>query len=132
MDMDTSFEHDDEQVVGALRRYVAEIKALDAEGAEIDRKRRNLYREAAACGSNASILKAIARRKPEEAKQHADETLAYLQAIGGEDATTRFRKLGSFSQTVFGSTGWPSDEVDFDVPDADSPLIKAWGEAEAE
>ena len=51
-------ESNDEDIVGALRRYVAEIKQLDAEGAEIDRKRRNLYREAAECGFNASILKA--------------------------------------------------------------------------
>jgi hypothetical protein len=38
------------------------------------------------------------------------------EAIGGKDATARFQKPGSFAQTVFGSTGWPSDEIDFDVP----------------
>jgi hypothetical protein len=74
---------------------------LDSEGAEIDRKRRNIYREAGECGFNASILKAIARRKPEEAKQHADETIAYLDALGGKYATARFQKSGSFAQTVF-------------------------------
>ena len=41
---------------------------------------------------------------------------ATLDVIGGKDATARFQKSGSWSQTVFGSTGWPSDEVDFDVP----------------
>ena len=111
-------ESNDEDIVEALRRYIAEIKDLDAEGAEIDRRRRDIYRQASEAGFNASILKAIARRKPQEARQHADEMLAYLEAIGGRDATARFQRLGSFSQTVFGSTGWPSDEIDFDVPNA--------------
>jgi len=35
----------------------------------------------------------------------------------------------TFSEVAFGSTSWPSDMADA-IGDADSPLIKGWGEAE--
>jgi uncharacterized protein (UPF0335 family) len=126
-------EHDDEAIVGKLRGYVAEIRELDDASRDLDRRRRDIYSEARNFGFSTDAIKRIARQKHEgEAKAEADDLLTYLDVIGGKDATARFQKSGSWSQTVFGSTGWPSDEVDFDVPDADSPLIKGWGEAEAE
>ena len=60
-EMDNTLEHDDQAIVGALRGYIAEIKQLDAEGAAIDRRRRDLYREAAEYGFNSGILKNPAR-----------------------------------------------------------------------
>jgi hypothetical protein len=62
-------------------------------------------------------LKKIARQRHDgEAENEANEQLAYLAAIGGSKATEQIRKGRSFSEVAFGSTAWPSDEIDFDVP----------------
>src|SRR6202042_254470 len=105
-------EHDDEAIVGKLRGYVAEIRELDDASRDLDRRRRDIYSEARNFGFSTDAIKRIARQKHEgEAKAEADDLLTYLDVIGGKDATARFQKSGSWSQTVFGSTGWPSDEV---------------------
>jgi uncharacterized protein (UPF0335 family) len=110
-------EHDDAAIVAKLRGYVAEIRELDESSRDLDRRRRDIYSEARNFGFSTDAIKRIARQKHEgEAKAEADDLLTYLDVIGGKDATARFQKSGSWSQTVFGSTGWPSDEVDFDVP----------------
>jgi uncharacterized protein (UPF0335 family) len=106
-------EHDDYAITARLRGYIAEIKQLDAEGSVIDRRRRDLYREASQYGFNAGILKKIAREKHVgEAEAEANEQLAYLEAIGGEKATAQFKRSGSFAEVAFGSCGWPSDMAD--------------------
>jgi hypothetical protein len=40
-------ESDDEEIVARLRGFISEIRALDAATKDIDRQRRDLYREAA-------------------------------------------------------------------------------------
>jgi uncharacterized protein (UPF0335 family) len=113
---------DNDAITARLRGYIAEIKQLDAEGAAIDRRRRDLYREAAEYGFNAGILKKIARQKHDgEAEADANEQLAYLAAIGGSKATDEMRNGKSFSEVAFGSTAWPSDFAD-SIDDADSPF----------
>src|SRR5580692_3638279 len=106
-------EHDDAAIVGRLRDLIAEIKQLDAEGAAIDRRRRDLYREASEHGFNAGILKKIARQKHDgEAENEANEQIEYLRLIGGEKATDSMRNGKSFSEVAFGSCGFPSDFAD--------------------
>jgi uncharacterized protein (UPF0335 family) len=123
-------EHDDEAIVAKLRDFIDEIRELDRENKALDRRRRDLYRIAAEYGFNAGILKKIARQRHEgEAESEANEQLAYLAAIGGEKATDQMRKGKSFSEVAFGSCGWPSEFAD-SIADADSPLIRGWGDAE--
>ena len=106
--MDNTLEHDDQAIVGALRCYIAEIKQLDAEGAAIDRRRRDLYREASEPGFNAGILKKIARQRHDgEAEAEANEQIEYLRLIGGEKATDSMRNGKTFSEVAFGSCGLP-------------------------
>jgi uncharacterized protein (UPF0335 family) len=105
--------HDDDAITTRLRGYIAEIKQLDAEGAAIDRRRRDLYRGAAEYGFNAGILKKIARQKHDgEAENEANEQIEYLRLIGGSKATAQFKKSGSFAEVAFGSCGFPSDFAD--------------------
>jgi uncharacterized protein (UPF0335 family) len=100
-------------ITARLRGYIAEAKQLDAEGAEIDRRRRDLYREAAEYGFNSGILKKIARQRHDgEAAAEANEQLAYLEAIGGSKATEQLRKGSTFSEVAFGSCAFPSDFAD--------------------
>jgi uncharacterized protein (UPF0335 family) len=103
---------DNDAITARLRGYIAEIKQLDAEGAVIDRRRRDLYREAAEYGFNSGILKKIARQRHGEAEAEANEQLAYLAAIGGEKATDSMRNGKTFSEVAFGSCGFPSDYAD--------------------
>jgi uncharacterized protein (UPF0335 family) len=111
--MNTSLEHDDEAITARMRGYIAEIKQLDAEGAAIDRRRRDVYREAAEYGFNAGILKKIARQKQDgEAAAEANEQIEYLRLIGGEKATEQMRKGKTFSEAAFGSCEFPSDFAD--------------------
>jgi uncharacterized protein (UPF0335 family) len=110
-------EIDEDEAITRLRGFISQIKELDEESKAINQRLRSVCREATESGYNASALKAIARQKfPGEVESEANDLIQYLQLIGGKDATGRFQKSGSWSQTVFGSTGWPSDEVDFDVP----------------
>ena len=123
-------EHDDHAITALLRGYIAEIKQLDAEGAAIDRRRRDLYRQAAEYGFNAGILKKIARQKHDgEAEAEANEQIEYLRLIGGEKATDSMRKGKTFSEVAFGSCVFPSHFADA-IGDSDSPLIRGWGEQE--
>jgi uncharacterized protein (UPF0335 family) len=123
-------EHDDEAIVAKLRDFIDEIQAIDLENKALDRRRRDLYRTASELGFNAGVLKKIARQRHDgEAEAEATGQLAYLEAIGGERATDEMRKGKSFSEIAFGSCGWPSDFADA-IGDAESPLIKGWGEAE--
>ena len=122
--------HDDATITAKLRGFIEEIRELDRENKELDRRRRDLYRTASELGFNAGILKKIARQRHDgEAENEANEQLAYLAAIGGEKATAQFKKSGSFAEVAFGSCEFPSDFADA-LCDADSPLIKGWGEAE--
>jgi uncharacterized protein (UPF0335 family) len=115
-----------EAITARLRGYIAEIKQLDAEGAAIDRRRRDLYREAAEYGFNSGILKKIARQRHDgEAEAEANVQLAYLEAIGGSRATDQMRNGGTFSEIAFGSTTWPSDMAD-SIGDTESPLIRGF------
>jgi uncharacterized protein (UPF0335 family) len=109
--------HDDEAIVAKLRGYVAEIRELDDASKELDRRRRDIYSEARNFGFSTDAIKRIARQRHDgEAQSEANDLLSYVEMLGRRDAMAVFRKTGSFSETVFGSTGWPSDEVDFDVP----------------
>jgi uncharacterized protein (UPF0335 family) len=129
--MNTDIEHDDAAITARLRDFIEEIRELDLENKALDRRRRDLYRTASELGFNASVLKKIARSNPGEAEAEANMQLAYLEAIGGSRATDEMRNGRSFSEIAFGSTSWPSDFAD-SIDDADSPLIRGWGEAEAE
>lgn len=123
-------ELDDEAIVAKLRGYIAEITQLDAEGAAIDRRRRDLYREAAEYGFNSGILKKIARQRHDgEVENEANEQLAYVEAIGGDKATAQFKKSGSFAEVAFGSCGWPSEFAD-DISNADSSIFNGWAHQE--
>ena len=80
-----------------LRGFIEEIRELDRENKALDRRRRDLYREASEHGFNAGILKKIAREKHDgEVEAEANEQLAYLAAIGGEKATDEMRNGRSF------------------------------------
>jgi uncharacterized protein (UPF0335 family) len=128
--MNTDIEHDDAAITAKLRGFIEEIRELDLENKALDRRRRDLYRAASELGFNTGILKKIARQRHDgEAEAEANEQLAYLDAIGGSKATDEMRKGRSFSEIAFGSCEFPSDFADA-LGDADSPLIKGWGEAE--
>ena len=123
-------EHDDAAITAKLRGYVAEIRQLDDASRELDRRRRDIYSEARNFGFSTDAIKRIARQRHDgEAKAEADDLLIYVEMLGGERATDQMRKGKSFSEVAFGSCGWPSDFADA-IGDAESPLIKGWGEAE--
>jgi|ERR1700733_11031740 uncharacterized protein (UPF0335 family) len=129
MNNDFDIEHDDAAITAKLRDFIDEIRAIDLENKALDRRRRDLYKIAAEFGFNAGILKRIARSNPGEAEAEASVQLEYLEAIGGSKATDQLRLGKTFSEVAFGSNQWPSDYADA-IGDADSPLIKGWGEAE--
>jgi uncharacterized protein (UPF0335 family) len=105
-------EHDDAEIVATLRAYITAIRQCDAEGAEIDHRRRNIYNEARDFGFNTSVLKQIARQKhPGQAQAEANDLVAYLSAIGGDEAAGRLRRE-SFSEIAFGTSKWPSELAD--------------------
>ena len=96
-----------------MRDFIEEFGDIDLENKELDRRRRDLYREASEHGFNAGILKKIARQKHDgEAEAEANEQLAYLEAIGGSKATEQLRKGSTFSEVAFGSCAFPSDFAD--------------------
>jgi uncharacterized protein (UPF0335 family) len=123
--------HDNDVITTRLRDFIDEIREIDRENKELDRRRRDLYRTASELGFNAGVLKKIARTSPGEAEAEANVQLAYLEAIGGSNATGERKKGKSFTEVAFGDCGFPSDYADA-LGDADSPLIRGWGEAEAE
>ena len=128
--MDNNLEHDNDAITAKLRDFIDEIREIDRENKALDRRRRDLYRTASELGFNAGILKKIARQRHDgEAENEANEQLAYLTAIGGEKATDSMRNGKTFSEVAFGSCAFPSDFADA-IGDADSALIKGWGEAE--
>jgi uncharacterized protein (UPF0335 family) len=128
--MDNTLEHDDQAIVGALRGYIAELRELDAANKEIDRKRRDLYLEARQIGFNTDAIKRIARaRHPGQAQSDAADLVDYLTMLGNKEAPARFKAGEAFSTIAFGSCEFPSDYADA-LDDADSALIKGWGEAE--
>jgi len=123
-------EHDDAAITARLRRYIAELRELDAANKEIDRKRRDLYLEARQIGFNTDAIKRIARaRHPGQAESDAADLVDYLAMLGNKDAPARFKAGEAFSTIAFGSTDWPSDFADA-LGDAESPLIRGWGEQE--
>ena len=125
-------EHDDAAITAKLIEFINEIRAIDLENKALDRRRRDLYRTASELGFNAGILKKIARQRHDgEAEAEANVQLEYLAAIGGSNATDQMRNGSTFSEVAFGTTAWPSDFADA-LGDADSPLIKGWGEESAE
>jgi uncharacterized protein (UPF0335 family) len=114
-----------------LRDFIDEIRELDRQNKELDRRRRDLYRVASESGFNAGILKKIAREKHDgEAEAEANEQLAYLEAIGGSNAMDQMKQGKNFSEVAFGDCGFPSDFADA-IGDAESPLIRGWGEQES-
>jgi uncharacterized protein (UPF0335 family) len=123
-------EHDDKEIVATLRAYITAIRQLDAEGAEIDRRRRDVYAQARDFGFSTDAIKRIARQRHDgEAQSEANDLLSYVEMLGGERATDQMRAGKTFSEVAFGSCGFPSDYADA-LGDADSALIKGWGEAE--
>ena len=133
--MDNNLEHDDHAITARLRDFIDEIRAIDLENKALDRRRRDLYRTASELGFNAGILKKIARQRHDgEAENEANEQIEYLRLIGGDRATDQMKQGKNFSEVAFGDCGFPSDFADA-LGDAESPLIKGWGEegsAEAE
>ena len=105
-------EHDDHAITARLRDFIGEIRAIDLENKELDRRRRDLYRVASETGFNAGILKKIARSSPGEAEAEANIQLDYLKAIGGSKATDEMRKGRTFAEVAFGSCAFPSDFAD--------------------
>jgi hypothetical protein len=72
----------------------------------------------------------IARQRHDgEAKAEADDLVLYLDLLGNKQAPARFLAGEAFSTIAFGSCEFPSDYADA-LGDADSALIKGWGEAE--
>jgi uncharacterized protein (UPF0335 family) len=63
MNNDFDIQHDDTAITAKLRGFIEEIRELDWENKELDRRRRDLYQEASEHGFNAGILKKIAREK---------------------------------------------------------------------
>jgi uncharacterized protein (UPF0335 family) len=125
-------ELDDEAIVAKLRGYIAEIRELDESSRELDRRRRDIYSEARNLGFSTDAIKRIARQRHNgEAQSEANDLLIYVEMLGGERATDQMGKGKSFSEVAFGSCEFPSDYADA-LGDADSPLIRGWGEAEAE
>jgi uncharacterized protein (UPF0335 family) len=121
-------EHDDAAITARLRRYIAELRELDAANKEIDRKRRDLCLEARQIGFNTDAIKRIARaRHPGQAESDAADLVDYLTMLGNEEAPARFKAGETFSTIAFGSTAWPSEFAD-SIADADSPLIRGWGD----
>jgi uncharacterized protein (UPF0335 family) len=113
MNNDFDIEHDDAAITAKLRDFIGEIRTIDLENKELDRRRRDLYRTASELGFNAGILKKIARQKHDgEAENEANEQIEYLRLIGGSKATAQFKKSGSFAEVAFGSCGFPSDFAD--------------------
>ena len=122
--------HDDGAITARLRGYIAELRELDAANKEIDRKRRDLYLEARQYGFNTDAIKRIARAKhPGEAESDAADLVDYLTMLGNKEAPARFKAGEAFSTIAFGSCEFPSDYADA-LDDADSAVIKGWGEAE--
>ena len=71
----------------------AEIRQLDAEDAEIDRRRKGVYNEARDFGFNTAAIKQIARQKhPGQAKAQADDLIAYLTILSGKEAAGRLKR----------------------------------------
>jgi uncharacterized protein (UPF0335 family) len=105
--------HQDE-AAAVLRDLIGRIRALDAENAEIARQLREVYLEAKAASFNVKAIKQIARSGT--AQSDADDTRAYLEALGGDVLAQRLGKedLGT---VLFGTDRWPSDMAmdDFDV-----------------
>jgi uncharacterized protein (UPF0335 family) len=105
-------QHDDEEIVATLRAYILAIRQCDAESAEIDRRRRDVYRQARDFGFNTDAIKQIARQKhPGQAQAEANDLIAYLSAIAGTEAAGRLKRE-SFSEIAFGTYKWPSEMAD--------------------
>jgi uncharacterized protein (UPF0335 family) len=121
-------EHDDEAITAKLRGYVADIRELDDASRELDRRRRDVYREAREYGFSTDAIKRIARQRHDgEAQSAANDLLIYVEMLGGERATDQMRKGKTFSEVAFGDCGFPSDFADA-LGDAESPLIVGWSE----
>jgi uncharacterized protein (UPF0335 family) len=106
--------HQDEAAT-VLRDLIGRIRALDAENAEIARQLREVYLEAKAASFNVKAIKQIARSGT--AQSDADDTRAYLEALGGNTLAQRLGRedLGT---VLFGTDRWPSEMAD-DLSDLD-------------
>jgi uncharacterized protein (UPF0335 family) len=122
--------HDDATITAKLRDFIEEIRELDESSRDLDRRRRDIYSEARNFGFSTDAIKRIARQRHDgEAQSEANDLLSYVEMLGGERATDQMRAGKTFSEVAFGSCGFPSDYADA-LGDADSALIKGWGEAE--